>query len=439
MPTVEGFPGCEVRFAKDARPVDPAEVTGLFDLLGPGAVTDLLVFSHGWNNDMDEARALARSFLLRLREVLDGVALPALAGRRFAVLTVLWPSKRFADSDLIPGGAASVGPARVAAVQGRLDDLKGAFERGEADAVLEECQRLVPSLETSATARDEFVDKLRAVLPRPAGDNEDACKQFFSLPGREVLARLGAQGHSPPVPPHPGGGGAAVLGAPPPPAAGGAAGLGSALHSFLTGAENLLNYTTYYQMKERAGLIGAAGLAPLLGRVAGLKPAPKIHLAGHSFGGRLVTAAADASGAPAASMALLQAAFSHNGFASKFDGSHDGFFRGVVTARKVTGPVIITHTANDRAVGVAYPLASRIARQNASALGDATDPYGGIGRNGAQHTPEAVGGTLGGLTGAYAFEPGKLYNLRADTYISGHSDVCKPEVAYAVLAGIASA
>lgn len=56
--------------------------------------------------------------------------------------------------------------------------------------------------------------------------------------------------------------------------------------------------------------------------------------------------------------------------------------------RRVNGSIVITHTKNDLAVGVAYPLASRIARDNADALGDQIDPYGGMGRNGAQHTPE---------------------------------------------------
>ena len=103
-------------------------------------------------------------------------------------------------------------------------------------------------------------------------------------------------------------------------------------------------------------------------------------------------------------MTLLQAAFSHNGFAEKFDQSHDGFFRKVVTDRKVSGPIVITYTKNDNAVGLMYPLASLIAGQNASKIGDANDPYGGIGRNGAQKTPEAVNGILGAVGNTYQFQ-----------------------------------
>jgi hypothetical protein len=53
----------------------------------------------------------------------------------------------------------------------------------------------------------------------------------------------------------------------------------------------------------------------------------------------------------------LQAAFSHNGFAVKFDGTHDGDFRTVLGDKRISGPILITHTKNDNAVGIAHPLA----------------------------------------------------------------------------------
>ena len=99
-------------------------------------------------------------------------------------------------------------------------------------------------------------------------------------------------------------------------------------------------------------------------------------------------------------MSLLQAAFSHYGFSQKWDDANDGAFRRVVTGHAVAGPTIITCTDNDKAVGLAYPIASLLAGQDAAGIGDKNDKYGGIGRNGAQKTPEArdlslldVGGT----------------------------------------------
>jgi hypothetical protein len=139
---------------------------------------------------------------------------------------------------------------------------------------------------------------------------------------------------------------------------------------------------------------------------------------------------------PITTMTLLQAAFSHYGFADGWAPGQNGVFRNVVTDKKITGPVLITHTARDHAVGIAYALASRVAGQIAAAVGDAKDPYGGLGRNGARKTPEAINRTLLDEHGSYQWQPGKLYNLLADNYISGHSDITGPQVANALWSAI---
>jgi pimeloyl-ACP methyl ester carboxylesterase len=190
-------------------------------------------------------------------------------------------------------------------------------------------------------------------------------------------------------------------------------------------------------MKARAGTVGSTGVAEVLRRVREQSPEIKLHLIGHSFGGRLVTAAAHAlpDNTPAITVTLLQAAFSHNGLSANFLDGEPGFFRDVIAKKRVSGPIIITHTKNDRAVGIAYPLASRVAFQKGSALGDANDPYGGMGRNGAQRTAEVSSGerTLKGAGQPYSFERGAIYNLLADDFISDHGTVHGPEVAYAIL------
>jgi pimeloyl-ACP methyl ester carboxylesterase len=452
MQELSGFPYFEVQFTKAGAVFDEGEVAALLDHLtqpAPAAqpVTDLLVMAHGWDNTIEDARLLYRLFFERVRDVLDSGQVAGLDARRFAVMGVLWPSKRFAEQDLIPSGAASIGsPIDDAALRAQLDDLGGVFDRPDADAALERAKQLVPHLEDSQDARREFADVIRSVLPRGAAGIEDASDHFFALPGDAIMERLS---NPVPVPAAAaaggGGGGAADLGDLADPPAGGAAGIGSFFAGVTSAAQNLLNYATYYQMKERAGTVGTQGVNGVLRTLRARRPDLKIHLIGHSFGGRLVTAAAagpdDQDDQPAVkvdSMTLLQAAFSHNGFALRYDGSHDGFFRRVVTGEMVSGPVVITYTQNDRAVGVAYPLASLIAGQAAAALGDEHDLYGGIGRNGAQHTPEAVAGQLLAVGGAYEFGPRRLYNLNADPFITGHSDVCKNEVAQAVLSAVAT-
>jgi esterase/lipase superfamily enzyme len=222
---------------------------------------------------------------------------------------------------------------------------------------------------------------------------------------------------------------------------GGIAGLGSFFSGIRSGAGNALNMIPYYKMKARAGTVGRKGLAPVLRQVKEEKPTIRIHLAGHSFGGRLVAATAlgesdTAEVLPIDSMTLLQAAFSHHGFAEDWDGTKDGYFRDVYTENRISGPTIVTYTSNDKANRVAYPLASRLARQVAAAFGDANDKYGAIGANGAQNTPEAVAGTLLERDGVYDFEPGVVYNLEGSAYIANHGDVAGREIANAMIAAI---
>jgi hypothetical protein len=457
MAELAGFSYFEVQFTKQGEPFEPRETAAVLGAVRAGALgpetgpagtdahprlDDLFVISHGWNNDIAEARALYRNLFGSVRRRLEEGGAPALAGREMAVLGVLWPSKRFADEDLIPGGGASLGGGiDDRAVQRQLEELKGAFDRPD-EAALEQAKQLVPELEGSPQAQRRFVDLIRSVLPRPGDTADDASDVFFDLPGDEVLRLLG-----PPVLPGPpegaSEGGATAIGLMEAPASiGGAAGISDFFSGIGAAARRLLNYATYYQMKERAGKVGVRGLNPLLRQIKTASPDVRVHLVGHSFGGRVVTAAAlGTPGSPSvapATMTLLQAAFSHNGFALDFDGERDGFFREVVAAEKVAGPILITHTKNDVAVGIAYPIASRIARQDSADLGDAHDIFGGIGRNGAIHTPEAVAGELLPIGGRYTLAPGKLYNLRADAFISGHSDVAGPEVANALLSAAAS-
>lgn len=173
-----------------------------------------------------------------------------------------------------------------------------------------------------------------------------------------------------------------------------------------------------------------------------MKPGVHIHLVGHSFGGRLVTAVAagpdDDSPSKVASMSLLQAAYSHYGLAKNWDGEKDGAFRRVITKAAVSGPIIVTCTANDRAVGLAYPIASLIAQQVANRLGDENDKFGGMGRNGAQKTPEAINQKLLAVGESYVLLPYHVHNLKTSDLIKDHGDVANPEVVYAVLSAMAA-
>ena len=430
METCSGFPYFEVRFDKLGELVEPAEVDEVREHLRTAQPTDLLVVSHGWNNDVAEARALYQRLCSSLRTVLDSGAVPGMGARSFAMLAVLWPSKRFADEELIPGGAASAGDdVEGVALKRELENVKDAFDHPDAGAMLERARRLVDRLDDDTAAQEEFVRILRELLPESEGSLEKQVEvppELYTEPAGVVLARAGgaadehtADGER---------GGAASL-------AGGTAGLGSLLGNITAGARQLLNLVTYYQMKERAGDIGSNGVNRLLRAVSQVAPHARLHLVGHSFGGRVVTAAANAAESGGIStLTLLQAAFSHHGFSAR----RGGLFRRVIEGGNVRGPILVTRTTNDKAVGLAYPIASRIAGQRAAGLGDRDDPFGGIGRNGAVESDAIEDTRLLAVREPYNLRHGRLHNLSADAFISSHGDVAGHEVAYAILSAVAS-
>ncbi|MDB4877649.1 MAG: hypothetical protein JWM41_4095 [Gemmatimonadetes bacterium] len=434
--TVGPYPYYPVEFDKNGAPVTPAQVNATMNAVSAppaqGGLTDLFVISHGWNDDMPEAERLYETIFSHVGSVLQqkNAACDNVNARRVGVVGILWPSKKFDDAELIPGGAAAMPGDRTAGLGGSLDTLSALVDSGDATASLARAKALAPTLAASMDARDEFVRIVRAFMPHDANDEEPAVSDdLFTLNGDQLLQRLSRPAHGEQ------------------PAGGGAAGFTDWIGKAVDGAKSLVNLVTYYQMKNRAGVVGQSGVYDVLRRIRDIRPADgdnalRLHMMGHSFGCRLVTAAvAGPTGTdplPVNSMSLLQAAFSHYGFAQSYDGTRDGFFRRVVTdPARIRGPLIITFTSKDKAVGVAYPIASRLARQVASALGDADDPYGGLGRNGAQKTPESQVVTLGQAGTPYWFAARGVYSLDANAVIGGHSDLGHDEVGWAIVSVVA--
>lgn len=430
------FGYCELEFDRDGNPTRPEQIDAVIGLTGQ--VDDLIVVAHGWNNDAGEARDLYGTMLDSVEaQVGEGIE-PAMDGRRLGVVGVLWPSKRFAERDLIPGGSAGLPGADPWLAEDLLAQAD-VFSGSDPAGTLARAAELTGDLARSPDARREFADLLRSLVKHTTPEDEDAGQSLFALDGAELMDRLddptlgdpswwepssqddGTSGHALGVPPTDG-------------SHGGASGLGLPT-ALLSPGRMLLNFVTYYEMKERAGMIGGTALGP---KLAGLTSGgPQLHLVGHSFGARLVTAAAAVLPVGAvSSVSLLQAAFSHYSFAAQWEPGHDGTFRGVVTSGTVTGPMIITHTRNDRAVGIAYAIASRLAGQVAADVGDAASRYGGLGSNGAQRTPEAVDQRLLAARDPYALAGGRVHNLLGDEFVSGHSDVANRPVLHAVLAAM---
>lgn len=433
----------KLEFSKSADVVDRQEFDGMLKSIESGSVTDLVIMSHGWNNDIEDARRLYEQVFALVGEQLNILQPP---GRTFAKLGIFWPSKKFADKDLIPGGAASVDGAGPE-LSTQIAALKDFFDNEDANGFLEQIQMADrPGQIWDSEAEDSLYAAiegiLRPLLEKQSGPaKEDAGNLSMLENMKELLINLQTDRKS--VDADFGSGSAAMINELPSPEAdsGTSAGLPGFIMGLKESIANALNLSTYYQMKDRAGLIGSLGLNPILHDVRKTMPAIKIHLIGHSFGCRVVSAGIagkdSASAVKADSLILLQGAFLHYGFALNFDGEgQNGFFRRVVGDGLVNGVTAISHTRNDKAVGIAYAIASRAARQVGAALGDENDIYGGLGSNGALKTPEANNSLSLNNGTEYHFSRKGIYNLNADSAIFGHSDITNKPVARLIAAVI---
>lgn len=431
----------DLEFTRSARPHDEAQVQRILHSVTD--LTDLIVMCHGWENEKPEADRLYSEFMRSTLRVLESKSVDGLDGRKFGTVSVYWPSKRFTGEELAVGpvpdaqGVTQTDETLLMHLLERLKDVperladpvRSETENAARDraplrtAQLEQAQRLVPMLETDPEARSKFVFCIRAILDPAEAHVDDCSAAFFEWEAESLFTNLGAPVYAP-TPSETSGDTPGELSV--------VDGSGGAVAA----ARRIASYATYYDLKQRAALIGRNGLAQVLLRCRDRNRTLRLHLVGHSFGARLVMTAANAlpPRTPDVTLSLLQAAFSHHGCAVKFDGEHDGAFRSVLAERRVSGPIIITHTKNDGAVGIAYPLASRLLAEEEERLApDQSDPYWGMGRNGAQHTPEA---SYCESMLEYSFETGKVYNLKADEFIASHGDVTGSQTAYAVLQAI---
>ncbi|MEU3316224.1 serine-threonine protein kinase [Streptomyces sp. NPDC006662] len=388
--------------------------------------TDLLVFAHGWNSDRSTATRLFDRFFAPFPGLVG-------AGVRLGYVGVVWPSMRFTDEpipDFDPHGtpaAAAAGPALDADTRAAL----AGFWPGR-EPELERVAALLAERPQSEAALGEFAALVRQLVGAegaagPAGAAAPGVPDLFVRDAvtvcRTLTTALAAAG--------------AAAGEP----AGPDFTAGDGLRALWGGAKELLRQATYYEMKKRAGVVGEHGLGPVLTDLAGRRPALRFHLVGHSFGARVVSFSLRAVPEGARyvkSLTLLQGAFSHYAFSDRLphDPGRGGGLRGL--QRRVDGPVVACHSSHDSALGVFYPLASRMAGDSAGLLG-LDERWGALGHDGVQAVPgtprlSLEGALNGGLPGAgcVSVDAGSVVR-RGGPPSGAHSDICHEELARIVV------
>lgn len=200
--------------------------------------------------------------------------------------------------------------------------------------------------------------------------------------------------------------------------------------------EKLLTSFSYYAMKKRADVIGSVGLAPRLTELQNALPHSHVHLVGHSFGCKVCLsclASDDRINKQIDSLTLLQAAVSQLCFApviKQLDNEPRGSYAEV--PKRVKGAITVTFSQHDKALTLAYAVASQIAGQVGELPGRRMltnyELYGALGANGIVEVPGIPRIVMEKNHTAYILRPG-LNGVNANAVIQSHGDIRRDEVA----------
>jgi hypothetical protein len=421
MRMIEGFPFFTLTFDQAGTRESEDEFDALIARAKTAPLaTDAIFLAHGFRNDVDDATTLYNTFLKTFRSHLTRPEFAGVTARHFVVAGVYWPSKPFREtymSDTAGTRGLHDGRDAMADAKVQLEDLKRHDATPAQRRKLDKAIRLLPKLESSTKAQDDFVELVLSLLDDSPADTTEGLPKVRTRPGSEVLATLGGP-------------------------ADGTRGIGDLFGGVFGGVGKFLNLTQWYVMKDRSGMVGGVGVAGAVRALHTSCPDVRIHLVGHSLGGRLMAGCAKALGdtprLQVDSLTLLEAAFSHFGFSADNGRGSPGFFRDVIVKQVVKGPFLSTFSAEDTVVGNAYALMSRLARDNTREIGDASDEFGGIGRNGALRTTEIANAPLRKPGATYEYKPGVISNLDGSGgLIKDHGDVTNDAVTYAFASAVA--
>lgn len=404
----------------------PRTTAHLVDALSNQQITHVILFSHGWNNNWASATEWYERFVDGLVAV--RARYPDGAEFRPVFVGVFWPSIVLdAPGERAPriaGGApdqvAEDWPEQLRTVATTVDpDQRERFEvlAGKDGLDPDELGELAKML-CPVWAGTHAVDEL---AENPGLDPDELVAIWHDLAKRSPAPAdpnpSGAPRGTPPPGPFAGNGAAAPDRAP------ASAGLLKVLDP-----RNLVRLTTVLMMKDRAGRVGATGVAALLGEIQGATSRP-VHLVGHSYGGKVVLSAVcrmPVEAHPVESVLLLQPAMSYLCFAARVPGLNTpGGYRPALG--RVRQPVLSTFSAKDVPLTWMFHLAVRRDSDLGEALIAAAPPsrYAALGGYGPPENPPEVEIVQARAPGAhYPRERDReLLGVQASDVIGGHGEI----------------
>jgi hypothetical protein len=412
-----------VTFDKEGRCDSPQTRAHLVE--HAGNFSDIFVFSHGWNNDWKTATGRYESFIDGFMEMRQSEGLPAPAGYAPLLVGVFWPSAVLVADDeeapQIAGGSDHAMDAAVADERAAVSEIAARLPERHVERFYELAQR-------DALSADEALELARILQPIYQAGEEELASQAPTP--EEMVAGWRASSPPPGDEGDPEDFGTAT-------ATGGGPEVAGFFGKIKDLGRNAIRGTTVWMMKDRAGRVGAKGVGPLL-RDLLEKSAARVHLIGHSYGGKVVLSALCAPehlSRKVHSMLLLQPAVSHLCFADKVPVRDvPGGYRAAL--ERVERPIFTTFSRQDIPLTKTFHLAvvrpSDLGEMKIAAAGDPPNWFAALGGFGPRRAGEKLIDMrlppstyeLDGTT--------RIYGLRGDTTIGGHGDISNPSTWWAL-------
>jgi hypothetical protein len=386
---------------------------------GPKPVTDLWVFAYGWDNDLVGGTNTYNTWVSHMWEVqkekvIDPTYNPLFVG-------IFWPSKAWDGTIMKRVASAPASSGREATTGGGI----GEFEMG-GDLLAPPPQPLAePGTATDIEKKNRFVAGFRPIMDPEGiygGDYERDFSRLYTLMSRpepptdkeiREFVKILKKYETPD--PHDESIERQNIGSVPVDVvvnqlkeAQAARSLGYESLSALGVLQKLFGVFSFWKMKGRAAIVGENGVYRFLVDVKKAlgqhRQRTRIHLLGHSFGAKLVTAAVY----PAASaqnverplvdtLILLLGAFSQFSFSSAIpvEIGSSGHYAPILERGVIANPVVVIYSRYDMANTDFYPFGMLFAapaqRYEMSGLvgtgetyNPSKNPFGAIGANGAQ-------------------------------------------------------
>lgn len=413
-----------IPFDKNGNCTGPLTRDHLLTTAQNSVFTDIILFSHGWNNDWNTATQRYEDFLAGYMELRRSKHLTYPRPVHPLLVGVFWPSTAL----VLPWETA---PAIAGGPE--ADDAAIAQERQEIQSVAEALKpedveafyRLVQRKKLNRTEALELADLLLQLYAAPSSAGEEL-PDDSPLASAEELVKLW---QSVSIAPENISGEFGFANEIAEPVEAGIAG------DWLTDLDprNIIRAATVWQMKDRAGVVGSHGVGSLLRDLLTQNSAARLHLIGHSYGCKMLLSALcfQRPPRPVNSLLLLQPAVSYLCFAEDITGSgQPGGYRPALN--QVEQPILSTFSRHDVPLTQLFHLAVR-RRKDAGEIqiAAATPPnryaaLGGYGPGGCPNDCREI--DIPGVGQAYQLGPGapQIYALKGDRAIANHGDVINP-------------